>query len=623
MSSTPINHPETPLQNIALTFSGGGFRAAAYSLGALTYLNRIKWSANSAGNDKSLLGNVSYISSTSGGSFTNALYSAYMHQGKNMENVYAKLKKEMAGQGMLMAVFEEMNNSGAWSQPGNEKHKNFINAFSKVYDKMLFDGETFAVFWNKEHIPFFEVCFNCTEFYRGLSFRFQTEGTDNSEQVVGNKYLYFNTQKLEILKKIKLADMVAASSCFPAGFEPIVYPQDFSYATGKKSVSVAELKEALLFEDYEEKTYPVSTPYGFMDGGITDNQGLYSVMLADKKRRKRADPQPFDLFIITDVTSYFMDEYEVPETETSPKWRSKGLVYYMDLVKNGVRKFAGFFKWPVVISLILLFGAFAGIAFCDNVAVKVAAVVVAGIAALALLIILVFQKNLAVKWLLKNKKKILDDIFITDFTTSHTFVSEKLMVKLIEFLKISRLGMLEQMIKARVASLLSMVLDINLKQTRRLIYEMFYNDATWENRRMPNFIYELSKHNSVARNNRFNDSGRLRWTATDADKQLFLTGFDEINKVAEVARTMGTTLWFDENDDQTQRLKKIISTGQFTTCCNLLEYLISMERKGIQFDPEITEQLNKIKTDLVNDLSKFKEDPFFLYDLLEKSSSVA
>jgi hypothetical protein len=134
---------------------------------------------------------------------------------------------------------------------------------------------------------------------------------------------------------------------------------------------------------------------------------------------------------------------------------------------------------------------------------------------------------------------------------------------------------------------------------------------------MPNFIYELSTYNSVARHNRYNNPKRLGWIATDADKKLFLTGYEEINKIAEDARTMGTTLWFDKKDEDNQQLKKIISAGQFTTCSNLLEYLVSMERKGILFDPIVNKQVSQIKEKLVNDLDTFKKDPFFLYDSLE------
>jgi hypothetical protein len=41
--------------NIAITFSGGGFRAAAFSLGTLSLLNRIKFG------DGSLLDQVSVL----------------------------------------------------------------------------------------------------------------------------------------------------------------------------------------------------------------------------------------------------------------------------------------------------------------------------------------------------------------------------------------------------------------------------------------------------------------------------------------------------------------------------------------------------------------------------------
>lgn len=54
----------TPLENIALTFSGGGFRAAAFSLGTLSYLHNLK--IVMTGMELSLLDNVSYIASTSG-----------------------------------------------------------------------------------------------------------------------------------------------------------------------------------------------------------------------------------------------------------------------------------------------------------------------------------------------------------------------------------------------------------------------------------------------------------------------------------------------------------------------------------------------------------------------------
>lgn len=278
--------PLIPFNNIALTFSGGGYRAAAYSLGALSYLDSLNIKAANPSGEDSVLKNVSYISSTSGGSFTNALYSSYMHKGKTFADVYKKLLKELNGEDILQEVFKILNDDKQWNGK-NGKQRNIINAFARVYDKILFEEETFGVFWNKKYVPEFEVCFNATEIYRGLSFRFQTEGNNNKYEVIGNNYLFFDTKQLETVKKIKLADIVAASSCFSAGFEPIVYPQDFSYTNKETSVGIEELKTAMLHENYLEKESPIENSYGFMDGGITDNQGLHTAMKVDKKRRRR------------------------------------------------------------------------------------------------------------------------------------------------------------------------------------------------------------------------------------------------------------------------------------------------------------------------------------------------
>lgn len=59
----------SPFQSIALCFSGGGFRAAAFSLGVLSYLNKVK--IKSAEGEASLLSHVNFIASASGGTITN------------------------------------------------------------------------------------------------------------------------------------------------------------------------------------------------------------------------------------------------------------------------------------------------------------------------------------------------------------------------------------------------------------------------------------------------------------------------------------------------------------------------------------------------------------------------
>jgi len=182
-----------------------------------------------------------------------------------------------------------------------------------------------------------------------------------------------------------------------------------------------------------------------------------------------------------------------------------------------------------------------------------------------------------------------------------------------DYLRLTKLNVLEQMLKARITSVMSMVLDVNLKQVRRLIYEMFYNDERWENRRVSNFIYELSAYNLASRSNRFNNPKRLGWKATEEDKALLCENLDNIMPIAERARTMGTTLWFDKEDRNNDQLANIIKTGQFTTCMNLLEYVISLERKKADLGKNQLDNVLMIKAQLVRDINLFKSDPGFLF----------
>ncbi|NJK52252.1 MAG: patatin-like phospholipase family protein [Leptolyngbyaceae cyanobacterium SU_3_3] len=61
-----------------------------------------------------------------------------------------------------------------------------------------------------------EIAFNATEFRTGVAFRFQKSTNDSA--LIGNGNVSIPK---ESAKDIRLADIVAASSCFPGGFEPM------------------------------------------------------------------------------------------------------------------------------------------------------------------------------------------------------------------------------------------------------------------------------------------------------------------------------------------------------------------------------------------------------------------
>src|SRR5437588_553864 len=95
-----------------------------------------------------------------------------------------------------------------------------------------------------------ELSFNATDFTHGVAFRFVK--TQSARVRSGNNYMRVEP---ETAGKIRLADAVAASSCFPGVFEPIVFPDDFAHAL------------------------PAATSVPLMDGGIFDNSGIESLLL--------------------------------------------------------------------------------------------------------------------------------------------------------------------------------------------------------------------------------------------------------------------------------------------------------------------------------------------------------
>src|SRR5947207_3036548 len=85
MSSTPN---ESYFKKIALSFSGGGARAAGFHMGTLLYLDHID-----------LLRNVTILSSVSGGSFVNAKYALTLKQDaikgqRDLHTTFARFYRE-------------------------------------------------------------------------------------------------------------------------------------------------------------------------------------------------------------------------------------------------------------------------------------------------------------------------------------------------------------------------------------------------------------------------------------------------------------------------------------------------------------------------------------------------
>jgi Patatin-like phospholipase len=572
-----------PFETIAIAMSGGGFRAAAYNLGLLSYLNRARYKSpepdlenkteKSSENklekplEKSLLKRVSFMSSASGGTIPAALYAAMNRdvEAFTFDKFYNKLYKILEGQAQLEKALEILNDRKNWyfsedKQVINER--NLINAFAKVYDdKDFFDKMTFGIFVGskkqqprneKFHIK--EVCFNTTELNNGLVFRFQSDGDPSTEEHVGNELVSFDKDFYDsTLSKIKLADILAASSCFPGGFEPFMFPQDFTYENKKIKRSpkktffsplILWLKEKVADESDEdpvadserltidELTQAINANYDFLstdeikkpkefgliDGGVSDNQGLKSLMDADERRRfKSYPPSPFDLMIISDVDTFMAEPYVSPEKNEGQGGFIKdkltirfvcwfifilaflGLIGAGTSICNAISK--GFnFTWTSSLTVIGLFACFYVIklfgkaAFMMGVLLAIGTVTIIPIldcpsctvisTSSSILPLLAFCGTFG--WIYWKVVSVIN----TETKGYQTW--GRMIKKLKNFFFGIPISSVNRMIAARRKSVLQLTNDLFMKHIRDEYYFDFFMNDQWASRRMPNMIYDLS-----------------------------------------------------------------------------------------------------------------------------------
>jgi len=301
-----VNHQEQyqPLDSkeIALCLPGGGYRAAAFSLGILDFLEKA-----------SLLKNVKAISTVSGGTITGAAFAEFCASDNYDISKYSefhdKLYTWLKNDKLLTNAFARLNSN----EDFKHKKKNLINAFALEYNKDLTSMEfKTLVDGLKKNSTLKEVIFNATDFKSGMPFRFRSNG------LLGNHYNSYN----DLRDKVKLSDIVAASSCFPGAFEPIDFPSDF-------------------LSDY---TGNISVP--LMDGGIMDNQGSSSYMTTGAK---------YDLYLIADAGQAKIQSFEYAESSKTTKWISTLLSPWLLLVLSAIVGLSFFLQCvPMICTSIVL-----------------------------------------------------------------------------------------------------------------------------------------------------------------------------------------------------------------------------------------------------------------------------
>lgn len=615
------NISNTPFDNIALAFSGGGFRAASFSLGVLSYLDEI-----------TLIDKVTFISSASGGTITNALYALNVAKGRTFGSFYKKLKENLEGTGLLNHVFEKLNNDKEWiSNP--DKRRNIINAFALTYDDDLFDHSLLEDLYQHENsTPLEEVCFNTTEFYKGLLFRQNVKMKADHNRTFDNQFRYGNFNinlNFNAAGKLKLADLLAASSCFPAGFEPIIFPDDFTYKTlsgqedtaatnldkrtlldhlyvGLQELNISELEKLFgkervtdvinglpqnpsvesVRDAFIDEKIRDDFKIGMMDGGITDNQALESMVDAQKRRvKEKTQFRPFDLMLVNDVGSHYMEPYKLP-TENDSYTGIKAISIKTVIISLWVLTLLG-------ISLI------AGlIPKLDTFGVRWPVIIGTTITILSGSILLIL--NLIRRFIEGNTDR------LGGLNLNKNF-SPSIVSNLFEHFASTPIMVIFRMLKERISSVLVLNNDVFLKRIRFLLYDKTYESGKYRFKIKTNHVYDLSFSNDLNRHRKGLN---------------FIEPSRSIQIIAQTAFEMATTLWFDTTNQKNETLAALIACGQFTTCYNLLEYIYRLKttksKSGDTYYSGLVsayqQKVDHLERQLSKDYRAFQEDPFWLYN---------
>ena len=256
-SDVPTNYDDMV---VALSFSGGGTRAAAFSFGVLKALA----TTAEPGGTTPLLRDVDLVSGVSGGSIT-AAYFGYRGDAALDDFRERFLIKDM--ESALRTSFLDPTNWLRLIEGGGVNDRRGAQAF---LDANLFGGATFAKLERPDRPA---VWINASDIYNDTPFVFDHPTFD---------------ALCSDLTKLPISEAVAASAAVPVAFAPIVIQ---SYA-GRCAYTLPDWATKALkqpsdtsgLQDYAQALANYQNPHvqkyaKLLDGGLIDNYGLTSVTL--------------------------------------------------------------------------------------------------------------------------------------------------------------------------------------------------------------------------------------------------------------------------------------------------------------------------------------------------------
>lgn len=623
------------LDKLALSLSGGGVRAVGFHLGTMSMLQRL-----------GLMEKVQILSSVSGGSMPGIGYSLTQAVGRSFQDFFDDF---FAFLPQLNVIEEMMARIIAREPPAPSGRRDMITSMANIYEDFYFnrffgeygkDGSlTFDLLMKKPrqgHLK--EIIFNATEFKTGTAFRFQIS---EYRCLIGNRNIALCHKHAS---QIRIADIMAASSCIPVGMEPLFFPDDFHWPDDRgrrrrrkasRRTTCKEINRAL------ERNSDTSLPnFALMDGGVYDNQGVTSTLNALNRRKEgikeadrhecgfsltgRGDPpgpkewanwmsgrvvegaehntvnvdsSDLDLLIISDTpvrkASLFprisLTEHGTPERPGRLARHARKANSWLGRITLGQ---IGRITWVV---LALLTGSAALTLwelYFDLQQISEGSLGLKGFVVLHLLIPLILVLiSLAGLVLLKvNKARTIETL---EKVIPHW---KKKPGKYIDKL---RLGDLLQMGALRGSSVSVLTSTIYMNRIRGLGYAVAYSREDLKNRILDNEIYTLQVE--MERMDEFHQvlAAEEAWPPPP-----------EMARIVGKAATMPTKLWIEQDEgDPLNDLDYLVAGGQATICYNLMQYMWEECRdQDGWLDPETGELFNHA----LREWKKLAADPLSL-----------
>lgn len=245
---------------IGLSLSGGGLRAAAFSFGVIQALT-------AAGQPSlDVFDDLTFMSTVSGGSLTGAFFA--LHGREGLTRFQSAVLDNNLERDLRLSLLSPVNLARLMAGGVNDRSN-----LAKSLDAEVFGGATFADLYRRNK-P--DVWINATDLYNRTPFPFIAP---------------VFTGLCSDLSTLRVSEAVAASMAVPLAFAPVVlrtYPEecltplppdmdkmladDGSVASGIVASTARAVRN---WRDPQRMRY-----LKLVDGGLTDNQGLSSILIA-------------------------------------------------------------------------------------------------------------------------------------------------------------------------------------------------------------------------------------------------------------------------------------------------------------------------------------------------------